>query len=126
MHRSRLGSIIIDCEDPEACARFWGGALGVEPRPVGEDGVYIGLIAPGGRTIFVQRVPEHKTAKTRMHVDIETDNINAEVRRLEVLGATRKEDQGKLWVMQDPCGNEFCVLGTMTEGFPERAQTWEP
>ncbi len=111
MHRSRLGSVIIDCEDPEACARFWGGALGVEPKPVGEDGVYIGLVAPGGRTIFIQRVPEHKTAKTRMHVDIETDDTNAEVRRLEALGATRKVNRGNLWVIQDPCGNDFCVLG---------------
>ncbi len=72
MHRSRLGSVIIDCEDLEACVRFWSGALGVEPERDPEDGVYVGLTAPGGRHIFLQRVPERKTAKTRMHIDIET------------------------------------------------------
>lgn len=126
MHRSRLGSVIIDCEDLEACVRFWAGALGVEPERNPEDEVYVGLTAPGGRHIFLQRVPEPKTAKTRMHIDIETDDIEAEVRRLEGLEATRKEDQGEFWVMQDPCGNEFCVIGPETDNFPDRAQTWEP
>ncbi len=126
MHRSRLGSIIIDCDDIEACVRFWSGALGVEPERNPEDEVYIGLTTPGGWHIFLQRVSERKTAKTRIHIDIETDDIEAEVHRLEGLGATRKQKQEGFWVMQDPCGNEFCVLGLVTDGFPDRAQTWEP
>ncbi len=126
MHRSRLGTVIIDCDDLESCIRFSSGALGVEPERDDEDGVYVGLTAPGGRHLFLQRVPERRTAKTRMHIDIETDDIPAEVRRLEGLGATRKEDQGDFWVMQDPCGNEFCVIGPETDGFPEWAQVWQP
>lgn len=125
MHRSRLGSVIIDCDDMEACILFWSGALGVEPERDAEDGVNVGLTAPGDRHLFLQSVPERKTAKTRMHIDIETDDIQAEVRRLEALRATRKGDQREFWVRQDPCGNEFCVLGPVTDGFPEGTQTWE-
>ena len=124
MHKSRLGSLVIDCDDLEAGARFWGGALGVEAR---RDEGWVSLHAPGGRHVWLQRVPERKTSvKNRVHVDIETDDVEAEVRRLEALGATRRnETPGDGWVMLDPCGNEFCVIQPETEGFPDRSRTWE-
>lgn len=71
-----------------------------------------------GRRILFQQVPEPKTGKNRLHIDLHDDggDLDALVSRLEQLGATRSrfEDQGpagRWWVMQDPEGNEFCACG---------------
>lgn len=80
----------------------------------------------GGLHIVVQRVPEPKTAKSRVHLDIETDDIEAEVQRLEALGARRMEQHEDWWVMQDPGGNEFCVFGPrLSADFPAGARLWD-
>src|SRR3954463_4624015 len=89
MHRSRINGILIDCnvDDIEAAARFWAEALG---RPVDRDhpgprGNYVMLESrPDQISVQVQRV-DHES---RIHLDIETDDIPAEVARLEKLGAT--------------------------------------
>ena len=122
MHRSRVGSIVVDCDDLEAGVRFWSAALGSAPEePVGQDDRYAALRDPVGSLRFLlQRVPEPKSAKTRLHLDIETDDVEAEVARLVALGARRGESP----VLYDPCGNEFCVIEPETSGFPERAKTW--
>jgi hypothetical protein len=64
--------------------------------------------------VLLQRTNDQKVSKERMHLDLETDDVAAEVRRLEALGATRYDHQQALgldfWVMRDPGGNEFCVL----------------
>lgn len=127
MHRSRLHALVIDCDDLEAGVRFWTGALGTEvyeePTP---DNPYVGLkVTAGSLVILLQRVPEPRTAKSRMHLDIETDDVEAEVRRLEALGATRGEFVEGWWVMHDPNGNEFCVVPVQSEAFPDGALTWE-
>jgi hypothetical protein len=75
--------------------------------------------------VLLQRVPEAKVAKSRIHLDIETDDVGAEVARLEGLGARRTvpvDENG--WVLEDACCNEFCVLSPRTPGFPERSLSW--
>jgi hypothetical protein len=75
--------------------------------------------------VSLQKVPEGKTAKVRVHIDIETDDVEAEVRRLEALGAGRQETVEGWWVMEDPCGNEFCVVPIQSGDFPTGARQWE-
>jgi len=108
MHRSRLAGFIIDCRtnDLDSAATFWGGALGL--GVLGEDGSkYVRLDGqPHALCIEVQQV-EHES---RVHLDIETDDIEAEVRRLESLGATRHHQGARWWVMQAPTGQRFCVV----------------
>jgi predicted enzyme related to lactoylglutathione lyase len=110
-HRSRLAGFIIDCrtDDLDAASRFWSGALGL---PIGElspeeSATYAKLDdAPGDLHIEVQKV----THPSRVHLDIETDDIEAEVRRLEVLGAKRIAAVHTWVVMEAPTGQRFCVV----------------
>jgi predicted enzyme related to lactoylglutathione lyase len=107
--------LVLDCADPESLARFWSAALGYES--LGSAGNYVLLVSPtpGKPKLLLQRVPEPKTTKNRMHVDIETPEIEPEAKRLEGLGAIRLRDEqlsehGSTWIlMADPEGNEFCV-----------------
>ena len=127
MHKSRVGSIVIDCQDLREGLRFWSAALGgeVHEEP-GENDDYAGLRDPVGQLrLLIQKVPEPKTAKSRLHLDIETDDIEAELTRLEALGARRQQKVETWWIMEDPCGNEFCVIQPESPGWPERAWTWE-
>jgi hypothetical protein len=70
--------------------------------------------------VLLQRTDDVKVSKERMHLDLETDDVEAEVQRLEALGATRHDHQQErgyhFWVLRDPWGNEFCVL---QPNFPE-------
>lgn len=106
MHRSRLTGFVIDCRvtDLEPAATFWSGALGM-PIADRED-IYIMLDA-GVRdlAIGVQRV-DHDS---RVHLDIESDDIEAEATRLESLGARRIAKVKTWWVMESPTGQRFCV-----------------
>ena len=126
MHKSRLSGFIIDCQtdDLEASARFWAGALGApaETRPESDDGPYIALeVAQGEPYVEVQQV-DHPS---RVHIDIEADDVPAEVRRLEGLGA-KKIAAIKDWVvMEAPTGQRFCVVPVVRAGFDENANTWK-
>ena len=110
-----LAHVTFDCHDAVALAGFWSQALG---RPV-DDGAEsffasIGFPSQPGQNawLFIQ-VPEGKTAKNRMHIDLTSDGRDAEVERLVALGATKvgeHDEYGHQWsVMNDPEGNEFCV-----------------
>ena len=107
--------LVLDCAQPEALAEFWSGALGWVT--LGEAGNYVAVADPEGvaPALLLQRVPEPKSGKNRMHLDIHTPDIEAEATRLEGLGATRQEpeqmsEHGTNWVlMADPEGNEFCI-----------------
>ncbi len=112
--------IVIDCADPEKLAKFWAAALGY--RLVGFGDPYF-LLLPARRAfppVILQRVPEPKHGKARIHFDLRTPDVDAEVRRLEALG-TRRIDVGQgtdvEWVpMADPDGNEFKVLSSGQAG----------
>lgn len=110
-HRSRLAGFIIDCEtdDLDAAARFWSDALGwpIGALPPDESDTYVKLDdAPGGLHVEVQKV----THASRVHLDIETDDIEAEVARLEALGAKRLSAVHTWVVMEAPTGQRFCVV----------------
>lgn len=127
MHRSRLTAIVIDCQDLQGTARFWAAALGtsVVSEDDDSDPTYLTLEGRAGTlTILLQKVPEPKTCKSRLHLDIETDDIEAEVQRLEGLGARRQGAVEHWWVMEDPAGNEFCVVPVQSQDFPGDAPTW--
>ena len=126
MHRSQLGGLIIDCQidDLEAAAEFWSQALGRQSLPTTNpaDKNYISFkTAPNDLDVEVQKV-DHPS---RVHLDIETDNIEAEVRRLEKLGA-QKVAQIRDWVvMEAPTGHRFCVVPTQRSGFAAEANVWK-
>ncbi len=125
MHKSKLGGFIIDCrtEDLGAAADFWGAALGMPVRelPGAEGESYKRLEdRQHGLDIEVQKV-EHSS---RVHLDIETDDIEAEVRRLEALGAKRIQAIQTWWVMEAPTGQRFCVVRASSAKFQERAAEW--
>jgi predicted enzyme related to lactoylglutathione lyase len=125
MHRSQLAGFIIDCNggDPDEAASFWGQALGYEAMSQSdpEDEKYRRLeTGPNGLHIEVQRV-DHPS---RVHLDIETDDIEAEVRRLEELGAKRL-GQVRTWcVMEAPTGHRFCVVRPQHVDFAVTAKEW--
>jgi predicted enzyme related to lactoylglutathione lyase len=110
-HRSRLAGFIIDCQtgDIDAAATFWGGALGLKvgDKQVEGDATYVEFV--GGATglqIEVQKV-QHPS---RVHLDIETDDLDAEAARLEELGAKKIGFVKRWWVMEAPTGQRFCVV----------------
>jgi predicted enzyme related to lactoylglutathione lyase len=110
-HRSRLAGFIIDCEtgDIDAAAQFWGAALGLPPGEQEDDegALYVGLEKhPSQMYVAVQKV-DHPS---RVHLDIETDDLDAEAARLEALGATKLKFVKRWWVMQAPTGHRFCIV----------------
>jgi len=114
---------IIDCNDLDRATEFWSAALDATEEPVAEQSraIYRRLRLPDSDIrILLQRTDDQKVSKERMHLDIETDDVEAEVQRLEKLGAVRWDHQQErgfdFWVLRDPWGNEFCVLPPM---FPE-------
>ena len=125
MHRSRLVAALVDVP-AEAFARttaFWSAALGKEPEFSDSDPEYAQLdeVFPGMQ-FYVQKVD----APARVHLDIETDDVEAEVRRLEALGAQRVMHHKTWWVMRDPAGLLFCVVRVQSpEAFERHAHTWE-
>jgi predicted enzyme related to lactoylglutathione lyase len=108
-----LIEIVLDCADPEKLAPFWAGALNYRIQGFREP--YLAMVPEvgDGPRFILQRVPEPRPGKNRMHVDIKTVDLEGEARRLERLGGTRLVGAGASggdWiVMCDPEGNEFCV-----------------
>jgi Glyoxalase-like domain len=120
-HRSRVCAILVDTSPRthEAVSRFWGGALGRELKYSAEE--RYAALKGDHLDCFVQRVdPEHEG----MHFDIETDNVDAEVARLEKLGAKRVKFVKRWWVMEDPAGHRFCVVPVQSSHWPEGAAEW--
>ncbi len=126
MHKSCLAGFIIDCQTPdlEAAARFWSGALGLDIRPDTNPAEELYRKLDTGRTgmhIEVQKVSH----ASRVHLDIESDDIEAEVQRLETLGAKRVQQVHTWWVMEAPTGQRFCVVRPQRPNFAEHANTWK-
>ena len=126
MHRSRLSAMVIDCAEGEyqRSVDFWSGALGKQRIPA-EDHRYASLRGrvggEGGPYVLLQRVPFEERA---VHLDIETDDVAAEVARLEKLGARVKARIRNHVVMLAPSGHPFCVVPTRRGDFESGATTW--
>jgi predicted enzyme related to lactoylglutathione lyase len=125
MHKSKLGGFIIDCQtdDLEGAANFWGSALGMPVRelPPEEAALYKLLEdSQHGLDIEVQKVSH----ASRVHLDIEANDIDAEVRRLEKLGARRLQAISTWVVMEAPTGQRFCVVPAKSKNFDAQATQW--
>lgn len=124
MHQSRLATIVIDCrtDNLDAAASFWARALGAQVQPIDPTADTYRQIetADDQPTVLVQQV-DHPS---RVHLDIETDDVEAEVWRLEQLGARRVAQVKSWWVMEAPTGQRFCVVKPQRPDFPGRAASW--
>ena len=111
-----IQKIVFDCSNPEALARFWQALIGGEVEVESDDWA----VLDGdelGFFIGFQRVPEGKSAKNRLHIDVEVDDLAQAVDEAEQLGARKLgaevddvDDDGSFQVMADPGGNEFCFI----------------
>ena len=126
-HRSRVCAVLIDCpaDQIESAVRFWSGALG---RPIStranEDSPYTGLETPEGPTLDLG-LQAIQSGESRLHLDFETDDVEAEVSRLERLGAQRRQHvENYLWVMEAPSGHIFCVVPVQSKVWPAGATQW--
>jgi predicted enzyme related to lactoylglutathione lyase len=126
MHRSRLAGFIIDCRttDVDGAARFWSAALGMatESLPGPEGDSYVKLVVPGERLHVEVQAVDHDS---RVHLDIEADEVEAEVQRLEKLGAKRVKNVNTWIVMEAPTGQRFCVVQPQNKGFEQDANVWK-
>lgn len=124
MHRSRLSTFVIDCKvgDVDAAAEFWSKALGRAVKPVEPgDGPYRELAAdPAEPMVLVQKV-DHDS---RIHLDIEADDLDAEVARLEALGAKRIAFVKRWWVMEAPTGQRFCIVSPQRGPIAGKGNEW--
>ena len=123
---AELRDIVVDCGRPSAQARFWAAALdgyAVAPYDDAEiarlaalgihdlaDDPTVLVTGPGPR-LFFQLVPEPRTVKNRVHLDLRTDGLDAEIARLCALGATVLHRYPDWVTLADPEGNEFCLMG---------------
>jgi len=125
MHKSRFSNIVIDCETGEVdhAAEFWSQALGQACAPLDDptDASYRQLNTPPDQPLMLVQAVDHPS---RVHIDIETDDIEAEVRRLEALGARRVAFVKRWWVMEAPTGHRFCVVRPQRPDFAAAANTW--
>lgn len=127
MHKSRIGGIFIDhpAKSIEASRRFWAAAMGRDADSDG-DGTYFSLGTFGGEIVIeLQRLDDD--SQPRVHLDVDTDDVEAETARLESLGAKRLRscDDGRYWQMVDPGGLVFCVIPPHTPDFDEQATQWD-
>lgn len=130
-HRSRVAHIVIDVGDLERGTAFWAAALDAAEESLNPAShkVYRRLRLPDAPIrVLLQLSADPKSHKERMHLDLETDDVETEVRRLEALGAIRRSHQQErghdFWVMRDPWGNEFCVLRTEFPALLVRRPPW--
>src|SRR5256885_7739925 len=122
MHHSRLSTFVIDCrsENADEAARFWSAALG---RPIeSADGNYRQVSGTADEPILLVQKVDHPG---RIHLDIETDDVEAEVKRLEGLGARRVVFVKTWWVMEAPTGQRFCGVNPQGGPLAGRANQWE-
>lgn len=126
MHKSKLVTAVIDCQgdDLAGAARFWSSALGrkvaASDNPAKDKYVTLGS-GKEELIVLLQKVPH----PSRVHLDIESDDVEQEVKRLEALGAKRVEQIKTWWVMEAPTGHRFCVVKPQRDGtVPDDANEW--
>lgn len=120
-HKSRICAVLVDVEAGayEASATFWGQALG---RKIQFDPNARYTDLRGDLDVLIQRTD---AAHAGMHIDIETDDVEAEATRLERLGARKRGKIKEWWVMEAPGGQAFCVVPAHSRSWPVGAVTWE-
>lgn len=126
MHKSKLVAAVIDCqvEDLTEGARFWSAALGreVKQSEAGDNPKYA-VLGDGKEDLMI--LLQKVSHASRVHLDIETNNVDVEVARLEALGARRIEKVKTWWVMEAPTGHRFCVVRPQRDGkMPDDANEW--
>lgn len=123
MHRSRLSTFVIDCKtsDVASAAEFWSKALGRPIKPVQGHDTYRELEAKPEEPLLLVQAVEHDS---RIHLDIESDDLEAEVKRLKALGAKRVGYVKRWWVMEAPTGQKFCVVNPQRGPLAERGTQW--
>jgi len=123
MHKSRLGVLVIDCHTGDLAehADFWGAALGYAVGETDDDGKYVSLKGPPDEVRIMLQQVDHPS---RLHLDIESDDIEAEVARLEGLGAKRLAAIRGWVVMEAPSGQRFCVVKPQRADFADSANVW--
>jgi predicted enzyme related to lactoylglutathione lyase len=123
MHRSRLHVVLIDTppDDADATAAFWAAALGSSPEPEPDSPFTVLATLAGGEVLAHQKL---QSGAARLHLDIETDDVAAEVRRLEGLGAREVSATGGCVQLCDPAGLVFCVVPVQSDDFAAHATTW--
>lgn len=127
MHHSRLCALVLDCkvDDLGDAVRFWSEALG---KPVASpdqdgDGRYAELRTADDEPLILLQKVEHES---RVHLDIETDDLEAEASRLERLGAKRVAFmRERWWVMEAPSGQRFCVVRPQRVVFGPHLNRWD-
>ena len=125
MHKSKLAGFIIDCqtEDVQTAAQFWSAALGMPLRqlPDTEGESYVRLLDPNDALHIEVQAVSHPS---RVHLDIESDDIEAEAERLKKLGALEITRVHNWIVMQAPTGQRFCIVRNQSEHFDIQANVW--
>ncbi|GAA0716966.1 VOC family protein [Dokdonella soli] len=126
MHHSRFCTLVIDCQvdDLAPAAEFWSRAFGKKIASVDQDGDgrYAELETAAEEPLILLQKVEHES---RVHLDIETDDLEAEAKRLEALGAKRIAFvRERWWVMQAPTGHRFCIVRRQRETFGPHLNTW--
>jgi hypothetical protein len=124
MHKSRLSTFVIDCKGDglEDAARFWSAALGREARVQADGDLrYRELQSQATEPLVLLQSVAHDS---RIHLDIETDDLDAEVARLEQLGAKRIAFVKRWWVMEAPSGQRFCVVHPQRGPLGDDANQW--
>jgi hypothetical protein len=122
-HRSRFCALVIDSDvDIDVSGRFWAAAMGREYQaPTADSPTYANLKVPDDKPMMLIQKVDHAP---RVHLDIETDNLEAEVARLEALGATRIAFVKRWWLMEAPSGHRFCVVNPQRGPLGEDANLW--
>ena len=124
MHKSRLGVVVIDCHEGDLAthAQFWSKALGYDIGESDEDNRYIDLEGPDGELRVILQQVDHDP---RIHLDIESDDREAEAARLVALGA-KEVARIKGWiVLEAPSGHRFCVVKPQRSDFENGAKRWD-
>jgi len=125
-HRSRLSTFVLDCqvEDLAPHLEFWSRALGKAVDTVDEDGDgrYARLSTEADEPVLLLQKVDHDS---RIHLDIETDDVEAEASRLERLGARRVAKVATWWVMEAPSGHRFCVVRQQRRPLGPHANAWD-